>query len=130
MDDETDATAGSTRTTWKYIYDLGGNIKTKTAYTYTTGTVGEAVESHTFTYGNAGWKDLLTKVDGTTITCDGIGNPLNDGTWSYTWQHGRQLRQMVRTDNSESVVFEYNEDGLRTKKTITNASNQDRKSVV
>ena len=117
VNDQTDETAGSTGTTWIFTYDLGGNILTKVAYPYTTGTLGTATESHTYTYGNAGWKDQLTAFDGVTITYDSIGNPLNDGTWTYTWQHGKQLASMSKT--GETVSFEYNEDGLRTKKTAT-----------
>ena len=30
------------------------------------------------------------------ITYDAIGNPRNDGTWNYTWAHGRQLSSMYK----------------------------------
>ncbi|MBR6841647.1 MAG: RHS repeat-associated core domain-containing protein, partial [Prevotella sp.] len=55
------------------------------------------------------------------ITYDAIGNPLTDGTWTYTWQQGKQLALMQKTENgvTTTVSFEYNEDGLRTKKTVT-----------
>ena len=119
VNDETDTTAGTGGTTWVFTYDLGGNILTKAAYAYTTGTIGTAVESHAYTYGNAWWKDQLTAYDGVTIQNDGIGNPTGDGTWTYTWEHGRQLRQMAKADNTQTVVFEYNEDGLCTKKSVT-----------
>ena len=46
-----------------------------------------------------------------------IGNPLNDGTWTYTWQNGRQLKKMQKSD--ETVEFVYNENGLRVQKTAT-----------
>lgn len=55
------------------------------------------------------------KDDGQTITHDGIGNPLTDGTWTYTWQHGRQLASM--SNGSTTWNFTYNSDGLRTKRT-------------
>ena len=58
--------------------------------------------------------DSKAKLDNVGITYDAIGNPTNDGTWQYTWQHGRQLAQMSKT--GLTVSFEYNEDGLRTKK--------------
>ena len=32
---------------------------------------------HTYTYGDANWKDLLTAFDGHSITYDGGGNPLS-----------------------------------------------------
>ena len=103
VNDETDTTAGTAGTTWVFTYDLGGNILTKAAYPYTTGTVGTAAESHTYTYGNAGWKDQLTAFDGTPITYDAIGNPLNEGTWTYTWQHGKQLASNEQ-DRGNGVV--------------------------
>ena len=45
------------------------------------------------------------------------GNPLNDGTWTYTWQNDRQLKKMQKSD--ETVEFIYNENGLRVQKTAT-----------
>ena len=81
-------------TTWVYAYDRGGNTLSKTVYAYTTGTVGTAVRTWLYEYDDANWKDKLTKFDGNTITYDAIGNPLNDGTWTYTWQAGRQLSSM------------------------------------
>ena len=56
VNDQNDTTSGATGTTWVFTYDLGGNIKTKKAYAYTTGSVSglTPAESHTFTYGNAG----------------------------------------------------------------------------
>ena len=120
VNDQTDTTAGTNGTTWVFTYDLGGNILTKKAYAYTTGTVGTAVENHSYTYGNSDWKDKLTAYDGNTIQYDNIGNPTTDGTWTYTWEHGRQLKQMSKA--GMTVAFKYNEDGLRTKKTVTDAN--------
>ena len=45
-----------------------------------------------------------------------IGNPLNDGTWSYTWSNGRQLTRMTSVD--KDVRFVYNENGLRVQKRV------------
>ena len=59
------------------------------------------------------WGDLLTAYNGTAITHDGIGNPLNDGTWSYSWD-GRQLNSM--TDGTTTWSYEYDFDGLRTER--------------
>ncbi len=121
VNDPYDTTAGSTGTTWKYAYDQGGNIQSKTAYAFTTGTVGSAVKTDSFTYGDTNWKDKLTAFNGTTITYDEIGNPTNDGTWNYTWIGGRQMRAMYKGEFGEQgydeITFEYNENGLRTKKT-------------
>ena len=56
---------------------------------------------------------MLTAYNGTAITHDGIGNPLNDGTWSYSWD-GRQLNSM--TDGTTTWSYEYDFDGLRTER--------------
>ena len=45
-----------------------------------------------------------------------IGNPLNDGKWTYTWENGRQLARMQSIDTDAQFV--YNENGLRGKKTV------------
>jgi YD repeat-containing protein len=59
--------------------------------------------------------DLLTSYDGQTITADEIGNMLTDGTWTYTWEHGRELASM--TDGSTTWNYTYDADGMRTKRT-------------
>ena len=121
VNDPYDTTASTSGTTWKYAYDLGGNIQSKTAYAFTTGTVGTAIKTDVFTYGDANWKDKLTAFNGTTITYDAIGNPTNDSTWNYSWINGRRLRCMHKGELGEQgydeITFEYNENGLRTKKT-------------
>lgn len=65
--------------------------------------VGTTVETIPYVYGNSNWKDMLTGYNGQTIPYDAIGNPLNDGTWAYTWQVGRQLKQM--STKGASVSF-------------------------
>ena len=68
-----------------------------------------------YTYGDSDWGDLLTGYDGKTISYDTIGNPLSDGTWTYTWEHGRELASMSNGSTTWSMT--YNADGLRTKRT-------------
>ncbi len=84
-------------------------------YAYTTGELGEPTDAVVYTYGDPEWGDLLTAYDGQTITHDAIGNPLTDGTWTYTWEHGRELASM--TDGETTWDYTYNADGLRTKRT-------------
>ena len=72
--------------------------------------------SSTCTYGNADWPDLLTAFNGKSITYDAIGNPLSDGTWTYAWQHGRQLASMSKSGSS--ITYGYNADGKRISKTV------------
>lgn len=103
--------------TWVYAYDRGGNIQNKAKYAYTTeDELGEAIESIPYTYGDANWKDKLTAYNGVPITYDAIGNPLNDGTWTYEWQAGRQLKSMTNAAAGVTIEYVYNYAGLRTKK--------------
>ena len=102
--------------TWVYTYDNGGNILSKSEYAYTTGTLGAALDTISYGYGDSSWEDLLTSYDGQLLTSDEIGNLTNDGTWSYSWQHGRQLKQMSRPDASgdtEMIRFRYDSSGHR-----------------
>lgn len=120
VNDPHDTTADATGTTWLYTYDLGGNIQSKVAYAFNTGTVGSAVKSDLFAYGDANWKDKMTAFNDQAITYDAIGNPTNDGPWNYTWIGGRQMHTMYKGEfgkqGYDEITFEYNENGLRTKK--------------
>ena len=116
VDDPSDTTSGSTGTTWVYDYDRGGNILSKKRYAYTTGNLGAVLQTISYTYGDSNWKDKMTAYNGTVISYDAIGNPTNDGTWSYTWEKGRQLKQMSKSGTT--AAFLYNADGLRVRKTV------------
>ena len=108
---------------WKYSYDLGGNILSKTEYSYQNGTVGSTpLSTVTYTYGDANWPDLLTSYNGSSITYDAIGNPLSYRGWNFTWQGGRQLA--AASDGTTSLSFVYNESGLRTEKTVGSDSHR------
>lgn len=102
--------------TWTYSYDAGGNITEKKEYNYTTGTLGTALDTIPYTYGDSTWGDLLTGYDGQTLTTDEIGNLTNDGTWSYEWKRGRQLEAMY--NGTTRISYEYNPDGLRIAKSV------------
>ena len=101
--------------TWVWTYDNAGNIQSKSEYAYTTGELGEAVDTVSYGYDNDNWRDLLTSYDGVDIDYDEIGNPLNDGTWTYTWQHGRELERM--SDGTTAWTFTYDANGMRTSRT-------------
>ena len=101
-----------------YTYDNGGNITSVKEYAYTTGEVsGTPAAEKTYTYGNTEWKDLLTNYNGTAITYDTIGNPLN---WTngktFTWTAGRQLAGV--TDAANNITYTYDDSGIRTSKTV------------
>ena len=114
VNDHSDTRSGENGTTWKYTYDLGGNILKKERFAYADTTT--PLETTTYEYGDANWRDKLTAVNGSTIRYDAIGNPLNDGTWTYTWQNGRQLQKMQKA--GMTAEFVYNADGLRVQKTV------------
>lgn len=110
--------AGNFTHMWEY--DDAGNILSRKEYAYTTETISNDtayVDRVEYNYGgeNEVWGDLLTSYDGIPISYDMIGNPLDDGTWTYSWQHGRQLASM--TDGETTWNYTYNADGLRTKRT-------------
>ena len=114
VNDHSDTRSGENGTTWKYTYDLGGNILKKERFAYADTTT--PLETVTYEYGDANWRDKLTAVNGSTIRYDAIGNPLSDGTWTYTWQNGRQLQKMQKS--GVTAEFVYNADGLRVQKMV------------
>ena len=67
-------------------------------------------------YGDSNWKDKVTAINGTPITYDVTGNSISDGTRTYVWEHGRQLKQVTKSGTAS--VYAYNEDGLRVRKTV------------
>ena len=120
---QTDTTSGNDGTTWVYEYDCGGNILSKTRSPYTTETPAADGVTINYTYGNSNWKDQLTEYNGATIQYDNIGNPTDDGTWTYTWENGRQLKEMskgtVGAEGYMKIEYRYNAEGLRIQKIAT-----------
>ena len=100
---------------WTYTYDDGGNITQRGLTDYHNNKNPNSILA-TYTYGDADWPDLLTAFNGKSITYDAIGNPLSDGTWTYAWQHGRQLASMSKSGSS--ITYGYNADGKRISKTV------------
>jgi len=70
----------------------------------------------TYNYEDSIWKDKLTKYDGKSITYDDIGNPLTYDGWNYTWDGGRQLKNM--TKGTTVLDYKYNDEGIRTSKMV------------
>ncbi len=97
-------------------------ITAKKEYALTTGTVGTVQSTKTYTYGDSTWKDLLTDYNGAALSYDTVGNVTGDGTWTYTWQHGRQLSGMSKSGTTASFV--YNADGQRISKTVNGTTTQ------
>ena len=113
---ENNVTAGYTKI---YNYDKSGNITATSQMAYTTAPTGSlAIANGTitgYTYGVNYWKDALTSYNGTAITYDGIGNPLNWRNASeFVWS-ARELTAAVLT-NGNTISYTYNADGIRTQK--------------
>jgi len=105
---------------WTWTYDKAGNISSKKEYAYTTGTLGTATSTKSYSYGNSNWGDLLTAYNGSTVSSDAIGNILSDGTWTYTWEHGRELATM--SSGGTTWTFTYDADGMRTQRASSSAT--------
>lgn len=105
-----------------YEYDNRGNVTSKKVYNYTRGSLENAVakETTSFTYANSGWKDLLVAVNGVELTYDENGNVLTYGDREYNWNTGRHLESITDGDNEYS--YTYDENGIRTSKTVNNVT--------
>lgn len=101
-----------------FTYDDRGNILSKKKYAYTKNEniTSYPTESITLAYSNDGWNDKLISVNGTPLTYDANGNVLTYGDKSFTWSSGRNLAQITDGDNTYS--YTYDENGIRTSKTI------------
>ena len=101
--------------TYMYNYDKGGNITAVRTYSYTTGEISGAPNGiATYTYGDSTWKDKLTSYNGTAITYDSIGNPLNYRNGTLTW-NGRRLASYTSSSGT-ATNYTYNSDGVRVGK--------------
>ena len=101
-----------------YSYDSRGNVLSKDVYGYPrNGQIPEAQkETTTFTYADSGWKDQLVAVNDVELTYDEIGNVLTYGDKNYTWNSGRHLESI--TDGENTYSYTYDENGIRTSKTV------------
>ncbi len=99
-----------------YSYDEFGNILTKTISNMDTE---EIVKTDTYEYENSDWKDQLTKFNNQEITYDAIGNPKTIGeNIAMDWTNGRSLASYTDEQKNRYLSYEYNQDGIRTKKTV------------
>ena len=100
-----------------YTYDSHGNILTKSVYGYTRNDIlSNPTETTTFTYSNDGWNDKLIAVNNDSLTYDSIGNVLSYGNKTFTWTSGRNLASI--TDGNNTYSYTYDENGIRTSKTV------------
>ena len=121
---------------YTYTYDNAGNILNKKRYSFTTGTLGTANYTYNYSYGDTSWGDLLTGYNNDTILYDEIGNPIKIGYYDESmdiWWYGTELtwdgRELVSyrwfeyyhetfTSYGTPVTFTYNDEGIRTSKTV------------
>ncbi len=106
--------------TYTFAYQ-NGNITERKEYAYTTGELGEVLDTKTWSYGNNTWGDLLTNFNGQTVTYDEIGNPLTIGNQTLSW-NGRQLQSI--TDGENTYSYAYNIDGQRVSKTVNGVTTE------
>ena len=114
------SSSGTASKRYKYYYDAAGNL---TSWKTQNGAATQDLESHSYTYGNTDWKDLLTGFDGQSITYDTSGNPLsyyNGKRYTMTWRNGRELDSL--TVGGKKTSYQYDVNGLRTKKTNPDGS--------
>ena len=111
---------------WVFTYDHGGNLTKEQRYAYTEGTLGTVEYYQDFQYGNANWKDQMTRrVYGGyynyDMTYDAIGNLTSYAGWTYTWAQGRRLVKQVQ--DSRTVEYTYDASGLRVRKKFNSTIN-------
>ena len=100
--------------TIRYKYDKLSNLLYKKTYELNTY---NQLSQNLYNYGNLDWKDQLTKFNGEIIMYDAIGNPVSIGNnITLNWVNGRQLN--TYEDLNQTITYNYNQDGIRTKKTI------------
>ena len=102
-----------------YTYDLGGNIISITEYAYTDPSIvnpENAINTITYDYTDANWKDNPTSYNGNIITYDEIGNPLSYNGYTMTWDKDRELSTL--TGNGVTAAYTYDVSGLRASKTV------------
>ena len=78
----------------------------------------QIIDSKVLEYENSQNSDRLTSFNGTAITYDGVGNPLsyyNGTSYYFTWE-GKRL--VGATSGAKIMSFSYNDEGIRTKKTV------------
>lgn len=119
-------------TVCSYTYDAGGNLTSKNyhdnaEYNEATHKIDLGEPTQTITYGyDSVWKDKLVSYNGTQISYDALGNPLNytakvfnasEVNMDLEWE-GRLLTAATAVDGSARYEYSYDADGFRTEKVI------------
>ena len=108
----------------EHIYDASNRLTKQSWYNAGGTTTGLLTSlnanlvgtSHSYTYGNSAWRDLLTAYNGGSITYSG-GNPTKyyDGS-TFTWTQGRRLA--TAKVGSTNISYAYDMAGVRSSKTV------------
>ena len=115
------------RRTYVYAYDTAGNITSKSTYSLTAENVTPTnlISTNSYSYSTGTWGDLLTEYNGVELEYDAIGNPTsyyNGKQYDFSWT-GRRLTGATKhfyDGYSRSFTYNYNDDGLRIRKTEGN----------
>ena len=100
-----------------YCYDKCGDILSKSEYALTSAeTLGEPVNTVTYSYTDANFKNAVTQYGDDVIVYDASGNPTSYRGYTMTWEKGRQLASLA--GNGKSLSFKYDNAGIRTSKTV------------
>ncbi len=100
--------------TYVYVYDIGGNIVSKTEYDYTEDDITAEMtptDTKTFGYSHGTWNDVLTSYNGVPVAYDAMGNITSFGGDTYEWTAGRQLKKLTEQDG-DFFLYYYNESGF------------------
>ena len=100
--------------TWMYNSD--NSPTQRVVYPYTTGTLGDPVDTWTFTYGTA-CREQITGFNGQTITYGRAGEAINYRNMRFSWIRGKLLGTIKATDLT--LTLTYNGEGLRDGKDVT-----------
>lgn len=103
-----------------YVYDVGGNIVSKTEYEYTLNDITAEMTPEnvsSYSYNNSYMKDVLTHYTSTNgnidsdVLFDEVGNITYFNGQTYTWNANRQLETVLTADN-DLIRYYYNENGF------------------
>lgn len=102
----------------RIVYDNYGSIQKMESYSLGTNWAPvKLLETRTYSYGDANWKDKLTEFDGDSITYDKNGNPLTyRDDMIFEWENGRILKNINTSD--KAIQMSYDSNGMRTQKSV------------
>lgn len=103
-----------------YNYDRFGNILSKVEYALTFGELGTAINNIPYEYKSN--YDAVTKYKNETMSYDIDGTAVRYRGYSMEWFKGSQLKNL--SGNGITMSFKYDNNGIRTKKTVNDAETE------